>query len=76
MFYESVESILDGEESMGWNVTARSMHLSVDQLRRKIHKKSFTMEESLQLVRASESPELLAWVLGQLRPEGRERRPN
>ena len=69
MFYEKIEEILDSKESNGWSLTARRMNLTVDQLRRKIHKKSLTMEEGLSLVRASESPELLAWVLGQVRPE-------
>lgn len=68
MFYEKTEEILDSKESNGWSLTARRMNLTVDQLRRKIHKKSLTLEEGLSLVRASESPALLAWVLGQVRP--------
>lgn len=69
MFYEKVEGILDGEESMGWNQTAKRMQMTADQLRRKISKRAFTFEECLKMVRASESPELLAWVLTQLRPQ-------
>lgn len=69
MFYEKTEEMLDSKESNGWSLTARRMNLTVDQLRRKIHKKSLTLEEGLSLVRASESPALLAWVLGQVRPE-------
>lgn len=69
MFYDNVEAILDGEESNGWSVTARRLNLTVDQLRRKIVKQTLTFEECLQLVQASESPELLAWVLRKLRPQ-------
>jgi hypothetical protein len=69
MFYDNVEAILDGKESNGWEGTARRLHLTGDQLRRKIVKQTLTFEECLQLVQASESPELLAWVLGQLRPQ-------
>jgi len=69
MFYDNVEAILDGKESNGWEVTARRLHLTGDQLRRKIARQTLTLEESLGVVRESESPELLAWVLGQLRPQ-------
>ncbi len=77
MFYDNVEAILDGKESNGWSVTARRLNLTVDQLRRKIARQTLTLEESLGVVRESESPELLAWVLTQLRPHGMERpKPN
>ena len=68
MFYDTVEAILDGEASNGWDVTARSVNLTVDQLRRKIAKRTLTIEECLGVVRGSESPELLAWVLSEIRP--------
>lgn len=69
MFYDNVEAILDGKESNGWSVTARRLNLTVDQLRRKIARQTLTLEESLGVVRESESPELLACVLRQLRPK-------
>lgn len=78
MFYDRVEAILDGKESQGWSITARSVHLTVDQLRRKIVKRTLTIEECLGVVRGSESPELLAWVLSEIRPKVMEgiQRPN
>lgn len=78
MFYDNVEAILDSKESNGWNITARSVHLTVDQLRRKIAKRTLTFEECLGIVRGSESPELLAWVLSEIRPKVMEviRKPN
>lgn len=78
MFYDTVEAILDGKESHGWEMTARSIHLTSDQLRRKISKRSLTFEECLGIVRGSESPELLAWVLSEIRPQVMEgiARPN
>lgn len=69
MFYDNVEAILDGKESNGWEGTARRLHLTGDQLRRKIARRTLTVDEGLNLVRESESPELLAWVLAQLRPQ-------
>lgn len=78
MFYDTLEAILDSKESNGWDATARSVHLTSDQLRRKIAKRALTFEECLGVVRGSESPELLAWVLGQIRPDVMESiaRPN
>lgn len=78
MFYDQLEAILDGEASNGWEVTARRLHLTGDQLRRKIARRTLTVEEGLNLVRESESPELLAWVLRKLRPNAMQsiERPN
>ena len=78
MFYDNVEAILDGKESNGWSVTARRLNLTVDQLRRKIAKRTLTIEECLGIVRGSESPELLAWVLSEIRPKVMDgiRKPN
>lgn len=78
MFYDMVEAILDGEASNGWDVTAKSINLTSDQLRRKITKRTLTIEECLWIVRGSESPELLAWVLSEIRPKVMEgiRKPN
>jgi len=69
MFYDKIEAILDQEESNGWHQTAKNLHMTVDQLRRKISHQTLTMEEGFGVVRESESPELLAWVLKQLRPK-------
>jgi len=69
MFYEQLEAILDGEASNGWEGTARRLHVTGDQLRRKIARRTLTVDEGLNLVRESESPELLAWALKQLRPK-------
>ena len=69
MFYDSVEEILDGKESNGWNATARGLNLTADQLRIKISKRTLTLDECLGIVRESESPELLAWVLKEIRPK-------
>lgn len=61
------------DHDLPWAKIAHVLNVSSDQVRRKVQRQTLSLEDSVVIVRESQSPTLLLWVLQQMRPEFREK---
>lgn len=67
MFEKELLTILgDKRKSTGWLTVATEMNYSVSQLQQLVTDQQLSFDQSLDLVRASKSPELLRYIMHRL----------